>query len=86
MTIEDIKLDTLEVNELGNYIIRVSSLLEQMPKDLQPTYAEQLLIIISEYYKVIDKLKKSIEDYQKNDVVDISITRLKKSLDKFDRL
>lgn len=83
MTIEDIKLNTLEVNELGKYILRVSDLLDQMPLDLQPAYAEQLLVIISRYYKEIDLLKTSIEDYQRCGVVDISIGRLKKELDKF---
>lgn len=83
MTIEDIKLSTLEVNELGRHIIRVSELLNQMPHDVQSDYAGQLLVIISEYHKEIDVLKKEIEDYQKNHVVDISIAKLKRELDKF---
>lgn len=86
MTIEDIKLSTLEVNELGKHIIRVSELLDQMPSDVQSEYAGHLLVIISEYHKEIDILKKEIETYQKNHVVDISIAKLKRELDKFNNI
>lgn len=86
MTIEDIKLSTLEVNELGKHIIRVSELLDQMPSDVQSEYAGHLLVIISEYHKEIDILKKEIENYQKNHVVDISIAKLKRELDKFNNI
>jgi len=87
MTLEDIKTETIEINELGHYILRIAKLLDVMPEDLQPVYAEQLLDIIHEYYKDIDELNKNIDVYKaQNSVVDISVSKLQKELDKFNKL
>lgn len=84
MSLEHIKLQTNNINEMGRNIIRMYNLLKKCPDDVQKYYAGELLDLISEYYDFIDELKKNVKEVNAGlKVPNITLKRLEKSLGKF---
>ena len=88
--LEEIKEKTLEVNANGKIILRLHSLFEGLPQDLQAEYAKKLLTLIQEYYKDIKDLELLVKEFREDEIknklpVNLTIKKLERDLLKFNR-